>query len=116
MCVCFPDHLPDTFAQTFACTFHAHTHACTCSRGVSNKMSWSLADEPIDESDPNEPRDMEERKKVRTKIFLGYTSNMISAGVRDTIRFLVQHKMVRACMCVCVCRCVCGWVHVYMYV
>ena len=27
-------------------------------------------------------------------IFLGYTSNMVSSGVRDTIRFLVQHKMV----------------------
>ena len=25
-------------------------------------------------------------------IFLGYTSNMASCGVRDTIRFLVQHK------------------------
>ena len=27
-------------------------------------------------------------------IFLGYTSNMISSGVRDTLRFLVQHKLV----------------------
>jgi len=27
-------------------------------------------------------------------IFLGYTSNLISSGVRDTIRFLVQHKLV----------------------
>ena len=27
-------------------------------------------------------------------IFLGYTSNMVSCGVRETIRFLVQHKMV----------------------
>ena len=35
-----------------------------------------------------------ERKKTNCTIFLGYTSNMISAGVRDTIRFLVQHNMV----------------------
>merc|ERR1712107_333367 len=27
-------------------------------------------------------------------IFLGYTSNMASCGVRETIRFLVQHRMV----------------------
>ncbi|NP_001187340.1 deoxyhypusine synthase [Ictalurus punctatus] len=27
-------------------------------------------------------------------IFLGYTSNLISAGVRETIRYLAQHKMV----------------------
>ncbi len=29
-------------------------------------------------------------------IFLGYTSNMASCGVRETLRFLVQHKMVDA--------------------
>ncbi|CAF90599.1 unnamed protein product, partial [Tetraodon nigroviridis] len=27
-------------------------------------------------------------------IFLGYTSNMISSGVRESIRFLAQHRMV----------------------
>lgn len=30
----------------------------------------------------------------RSTIFLGYTSNLISSGLRETIRFLVQHKMV----------------------
>ncbi|CAG2116180.1 unnamed protein product, partial [Medioppia subpectinata] len=34
------------------------------------------------------------RRKSGCTIFLGYTSNMISSGVRDTIRFLVQHKMI----------------------
>lgn len=28
-------------------------------------------------------------------IFLGYTSNLISSGVRESIRFLTQHKMVQ---------------------
>lgn len=28
------------------------------------------------------------------RIFLGFTSNLISSGIRDIIRFLVQHKMV----------------------
>ena len=32
--------------------------------------------------------------KNNCTIFLGYTSNMASCGVRETIRFLVQHKMV----------------------
>lgn len=27
-------------------------------------------------------------------IFLGYTSNLISSGIRETIRYLVQHNMV----------------------
>lgn len=34
------------------------------------------------------------KRKHHCTIFLGYTSNMASAGVRDTIRFLVQHKMI----------------------
>ncbi|XP_043680963.1 probable deoxyhypusine synthase [Vespula pensylvanica] len=34
------------------------------------------------------------KRKSPCTIFLGYTSNMSSCGVRETIRFLVQHKMV----------------------
>ncbi|KAL2220472.1 putative deoxyhypusine synthase [Thermoascus aurantiacus ATCC 26904] len=32
----------------------------------------------------------------RTTIFLGYTSNLISSGLRETLRFLVQHRHVSA--------------------
>jgi deoxyhypusine synthase len=32
----------------------------------------------------------------RTTVFLGYTSNLISSGLRDTLRFLVQNKHVSA--------------------
>jgi len=32
--------------------------------------------------------------KTNCTIFLGYTSNMASAGIRDVIRFLVEHKLV----------------------
>ena len=35
-----------------------------------------------------------ERDSVRAKIFLGFTSNLISSGVREHIRYLVQHSMV----------------------
>ena len=34
------------------------------------------------------------RRSNNCTIFLGYTSNMASCGVRESIRFLVQHKMV----------------------
>jgi len=34
------------------------------------------------------------REKSNCTIFLGYTSNMASCGVRDTIRFLAEHNMV----------------------
>lgn len=32
----------------------------------------------------------------KTTIFMGYTSNLISSGIRETLRYLVQHKMVDA--------------------
>ncbi|CAG0882150.1 unnamed protein product [Cyprideis torosa] len=34
------------------------------------------------------------RPQTNCTIFLGYTSNMVSCGVRESIRFLVEHKMV----------------------
>ena len=39
--------------------------------------------------DPND-------SSVRTTIFLGYTSNLVSSGLRSTLRYLVQHKHVSA--------------------
>lgn len=53
-----------------------------------------MSQEPVAENETPEFRDPERRKKERTKIFLGYTSNMISCGVRETIRYLVKNKMV----------------------
>ena len=34
------------------------------------------------------------REKTNCTIFLGYTSNLISAGTRETIKFLVKNNMV----------------------
>lgn len=34
------------------------------------------------------------KRKYSCSIFLGYTSNMVSSGIRETIRFLVQHRLV----------------------
>lgn len=36
----------------------------------------------------------EEDTRTPCTIFLSYTSNMISSGIRETIKFLVQHKLV----------------------
>ena len=42
------------------------------------------------------PEEKHESSLVKSNctIFLGYTSNMISSGIREYIKFLVQHKMV----------------------
>lgn len=39
----------------------------------------------------HEPGD---RPVTNCTIFLGYTSNLISSGIRDTLRYLVRHNMV----------------------
>lgn len=46
--------------------------------------------------DKQEPYEDDEfiRRRNNCTIFLGYTSNMVSSGLRETIRFLVQHKLV----------------------
>lgn len=34
------------------------------------------------------------KRKHKCTIFLGYTSNIVSSGLRETLKFLVQHKLV----------------------
>ncbi|KAJ2463366.1 hypothetical protein GGI02_005254, partial [Coemansia sp. RSA 2322] len=61
---------------------------------VNNMRAWRLADEPIKVDDQEEERDPEYRRNVKCKVFLGYTSNLISCGIRETIKYLVKNKMV----------------------
>ncbi|CAJ1951583.1 unnamed protein product [Sphenostylis stenocarpa] len=61
---------------------------------VDQMLDWRLVDEPVTEDCSDHERDLEYRKSVTCKIFLGFTSNLISSGVRDTVRFLLQHRMV----------------------
>ncbi|EFN73018.1 Probable deoxyhypusine synthase [Camponotus floridanus] len=59
-----------------------------------NKMlhqrSVPLTEDQIDQMEEDE---FIKRKSYCT-IFLGYTSNMVSSGIREVIRFLVQHKLI----------------------
>ncbi|KAA8523220.1 hypothetical protein F0562_009643 [Nyssa sinensis] len=61
---------------------------------IGLKLDWRLSDERLTEDCSVEERDPEYRESIRCKVFLGFTSNLISSGVRDTIRYLVQHRMV----------------------
>ncbi|KAJ4828901.1 hypothetical protein Tsubulata_013779 [Turnera subulata] len=61
---------------------------------VNQMLDWRLADEDITEDCSEEEKDPAYRESVRCKIFLGFTSNLISSGIRDTVRYLVQHHMV----------------------
>ncbi|KAI8361654.1 Deoxyhypusine synthase [Mortierella sp. GBAus27b] len=66
---------------------------------INEMREWRLSHEPMpvpSAESPVEPEllDPVYRESVKCKIFLGYTSNLVSSGVREVIRFLVQHKMV----------------------
>ena len=60
------------------------------------QLHWRLIHEPItnSENESDEYLDEEVRKSTKCKIFFGYTSNLISSGLRDIIRFLCQHRLV----------------------
>ncbi|KAH0587525.1 hypothetical protein H2248_006308 [Termitomyces sp. 'cryptogamus'] len=61
---------------------------------VNRMRKWRLSDEPLaeDESDYHSSPDI--RAQTRCNIFLGYTSNLISSGLREVILYLVKHNHV----------------------
>lgn len=61
---------------------------------IQKMRAWRLADNPITEQEDVALHAMELRRRIRARIFLAYTSNQISCGQRETLRFLIQHKMV----------------------
>ncbi|KAI9227210.1 MAG: DHS-like NAD/FAD-binding domain-containing protein [Piptocephalis tieghemiana] len=61
---------------------------------INQMRAWRLSDEPLTDDTPEELQDPEVRANTRCRIFLGYTSNLVSSGVRETIRFLCEHRMV----------------------
>ncbi|EMS56185.1 Deoxyhypusine synthase [Triticum urartu] len=69
---------------------------CNAVQGSAGRerLDWRLSQEkPSVECDEAE-LDPKYRESVKCKIFLGFTSNLVSSGIRDVIRFLVQHHMV----------------------
>jgi deoxyhypusine synthase len=51
-------------------------------------IKWRLSDEPVKEDEDEDLKIKENRDKVRCTIFLGYTSNMVSCGMREYIKYL----------------------------
>ena len=65
---------------------------------INRMLSWRLSDKIGDylgrSGEPAEWQDPDIRKQIKATIFLSYTSNMISSGLRETIKFLVKNKLV----------------------
>ncbi len=56
---------------------------------INNMLSWKP------ETAPEEPM-KNGVDQTKTTIFLGYTSNLVSCGMRESLRYLVEHKLVDA--------------------
>ena len=66
---------------------------------IQKMRKWRLSDVPFEKLSPIYQNDeniqsLDVRKRIRAKIFLSFTSNQISCGQREVLRFLVKHKMV----------------------
>lgn len=60
---------------------------------VNKMLAWKPTEAQIAE-DPD-------MKGAKCTIFLGYTSNMISCGLREVVRFLAKHRLVDAIVTTC---------------
>lgn len=62
---------------------------------INRMLDWSLHDEPVASDEDEDFISPENRSNVRCRVWLSYTSNMISSGCREYILYLVKHKMVQ---------------------
>lgn len=88
-----PDIL-DIIMESFKTTGFQATNLGLAVDQIKLMRKWRLSDIDWKEGDDPALRDPEVRKRLRARIFLGYTSNQISSGQREVLRFLVQNKMV----------------------
>ncbi|KAK2466183.1 hypothetical protein APHAL10511_001825 [Amanita phalloides] len=63
---------------------------------VNRMRKWRLSDEPMTGDELEEYSAPAIRERTRCNIFLGYTSNLISSGLREIILYLVKYKHVAA--------------------
>jgi deoxyhypusine synthase len=70
----------------YAITEHSHC--------VLYQRRWRLSDEPLHPDESEEYQSQDIREQTRCNIFLGYTSNLISSGLREIILYLVKHKLI----------------------
>jgi len=85
----------DAILNSYARTGFQATNMAKAIEEIQKMLDWSLASEPVAADEEPEYREHRVRERVRTKIWLSYTSNLISSGLRESIRFLAQHSMVQ---------------------
>ena len=89
-----PEFMLDSIMEAFKFTGFQATNLGLAVDRIREMRSFRLSDVEWKEGDDPMLKSPEVRKRIRARIFLSYTSNQISSGNREVIRFLVQHKMV----------------------
>eukprot|EP00158_Paraphelidium_tribonemae_P010067 Partr_v1_DN31116_c0_g1_i1_m34937 putative deoxyhypusine synthase len=84
----------DKLFESFKTTGFQATNLGLAIDEVKKMLSWRLSDEPISPAEDDEWHDPAVRAATKCTIWLSFTSNMVSCGVREVIRYLVQHKLV----------------------
>lgn len=89
----------DLFASLLTTGFQA-TNLALAMAEVKRMIAWRMSDDPLPdgETEADQPVD---RTKVKCTLFLAFTSNMMSSGVREVIRYLCQHRMVDCLITTC---------------
>jgi len=84
----------DSILQSFLTTGFQATHVAQAIDQINQMRSWRLSDQVWKEGDDEALQPAAVRKRIRARIFLAYTSNQISCGQREVIRYLVENRMV----------------------
>lgn len=89
-----PDGMLTAIMESFKTTGFQATNLALAVDQINQMRKWRLSDTEWKEGDDPALKPKEIRERIRARIFLSYTSNQISSGQREVLRFLVQHKMV----------------------
>jgi len=84
----------DELAASMRTTGFQATNVALAIDEINRMLKWRLSDRPILPNEPEELKDPAVRARTKCTIYLSFTSNLISSGIREVIRFLVQHKLV----------------------
>jgi deoxyhypusine synthase len=84
----------DKLMASYLTTGYQSTNLGLAINQIQKMIDWRLSDEPVGENESDEWQDPVKRAATKCTIFFSYTSNLISSGLRETIRFLAQHRMV----------------------
>jgi len=84
----------DSIMSSFLTTGFQATNIALAIDQINQMRSWRLSHIPSSLLDDPEVCDPNIRKNIRARIFFSYTSNQISSGQREVIKFMVKNKMV----------------------